>query len=255
MPTSLALFVALLILLGAPAASGEPLDEILARHYQALGGLESLRAIKTLRAEGTIESLGSETSFTILRKRPMKLRIEMDMRGTKALRVYDGSNAWGVNLAIDQTEPVEMPSDSARETRHQASFDGVLVEYRGLDAKIELEGKVGEGADALWQLDVKQADGSHRSIFLGAEDYLVRRKVITTKLQGSKLVSTINLEDYREVAGVMMAHRQVTRGAQVTESETTRMSTTIPLVTITFSGFWINEEIDDAIFEMPAQPF
>lgn len=242
-----------MVLVGIPAARGENLEEILAKHYQALGGLERLRAIQTLRAEGTVESQRFETPFTMLRKRPMKLRIEMDMQGTKSLRVYDGSRAWGVNLSVGQTEPGPMPDAAARETRNQASFDGVLVDYRRLDARIELLGKVEEGEDAFWKLEVKRADGSQRDIFLGAEDFLVRRKVITTAQPGSRLVSTISLEDYREVAGVMMAHRQITRGARVTEAENARMSSTIPRVTIRFSQFWTNEAIDDEIFQMQPQ--
>ena len=69
------------VLAGTSAASGQTLDEILTEHYRALGGINILQAIETLRAAGTIESGGFETPFRMLRKRPRKLRIEMDMEG------------------------------------------------------------------------------------------------------------------------------------------------------------------------------
>ena len=188
----------------------------------------------------------------MLRKRPMKLRIEMDMEGTRALRVYDGSKAWGVNLTVGQTEAAAMPEAAARTTRNQASLAGLLVDHRRLGAKIELADKVQEKEDTFWRLEVTLADGSQQSIFLGDVDYLVRKKVITTPLeQSEKLISTITLGDYREVGKVMIAHRQVTRGARVTETGDNRLSSAIPPVTITFSSFRVNEPIDDELFKMP----
>ena len=49
----------------------------------------------------------------------------------------------------------------------------------------------------------------------------------------------------------MIAHRQVTRGARVTETGDNRLSSAIPPVTITFSSFRVNEPIDDELFKMP----
>jgi len=58
-------------LLLAPIAHAQTVDDILAKHYEACGGLTKMKAVNTMRVTGTITlGPGMESPFTMERKRP-----------------------------------------------------------------------------------------------------------------------------------------------------------------------------------------
>ena len=59
--TLLLLALALPALMLAPLAHAETVDEILAKHYEAMGGLAKLKALNSMRVTGTM-GIGPGTS-------------------------------------------------------------------------------------------------------------------------------------------------------------------------------------------------
>jgi len=70
MPRKTMMLLALGLLL-APIAHAQTVDDILAKHYEACGGLAKMKAVNTMRVTGTITlGPGMESPFTMERKRP-----------------------------------------------------------------------------------------------------------------------------------------------------------------------------------------
>src|ERR1700722_18578072 len=55
--------------------SAQTVDEIIAKHIAAQGGMTKLKAVQSIRMTGNFERGGMQAGFTQVFKRPMKMRL------------------------------------------------------------------------------------------------------------------------------------------------------------------------------------
>ena len=84
----------LLAVLAAPAAA-QTVDEVIAKSFEARGGLDRLRAIQTIRVTGRMSTGPTKALMVIERKRPGSFRAEITVQGVRAVQAWDGVTAWG----------------------------------------------------------------------------------------------------------------------------------------------------------------
>src|SRR5262245_27223094 len=204
------LFGVLVLALLAPmvAIAADPtVDELIAKNIAAKGGMEKLKAMKSMRATGKVTGMqGMEFPFVMTNKRPKMTRLEFSVQGMTGMQVYDGKTAWMSMPMMGKKEPEVMPPDQAKDMDEQADFDGPLVDYKEKGNTIELLGKEQvEGADA-YKLKVTLKGGDVRTIYLDAETFLEIKIESKRVVRGTDVESEVYLSDYKEVGGLMMAH-------------------------------------------------
>src|SRR5262245_54895193 len=155
----------------APAPT---VDEIVAKHVQALGGAAKLKSIQTkvitAKASG---GGGPEFPILIVQKRPDKVRLEVSFQGLTQVLAYDGQVGWSINPFQGKKDAERMGEDQLKNIQDQSDFDGsYLVDYKEKGHKVELLGKEPiEGTDA-YKLRVTLKNGNVTTIYLDAEEYL-----------------------------------------------------------------------------------
>jgi hypothetical protein len=233
--------IALLALL-APIASAQTVDELLAKNYQAKGGLEKLKAVKSQRATGKmIMGPGMEFPFVVESKRPRSMRVRFEVQGMTGIQAYDGKTAWRSMPFMGKKEPEVMPADEAKMVEEQADFDGPLVDYKQKGHTVELVGKEQvEGADA-YKLKVTLKDGDVRHYYLDAETYLEIKVEAKRVVRGTEMEGETTLGDYKEVGGLMIPH--ATENGVKGNPQRQKM---------VLEKVELNPEIADSLFAMPA---
>jgi hypothetical protein len=188
-------------------ASAQTVDDILARNLKAKGGLDTLKAIQTLRMTGTMTiGPGMDAPFTMIFKRPNELRMDFTVQGMTVTQAFDGTQGWMTNPMAGAREPQLMPPEALKAIEQQADFDGPLVDYRAKGHTVELIGKdKADGHDA-WKLKLTLKSGEVRYYYLDAESYLEVRVEGTSNMRGVEVQNEGTLGDYKEVAGVMFPH-------------------------------------------------
>lgn len=223
--------------LAATSAVAETADAVIAKHIAALGGLNKLKAVGTMRLTGTM-TMGPEmaASFTIEMKRPNKTRMDMVVQGLSVVHAYDGVTAWGMDPGH---EAAKLSEDEAQEAADDADFDGPLVDHGAKGNRVELLGreKVG-GADA-YKLRVTLKSGAVSTIYLDTVSFLEVKSQERSRGEGEGDVEIL-YGDYRLVSGIMVPHSQEggPKGSPV------RMKMTVDKVEV-------NPTIDDSRFAMP----
>lgn len=230
-----------LVALASPA-SAQTLDEILAGHYKALGGLDKLKALKSLRMTGEMTvGPGLLAPFTLEVKRPNQMRIDITIQGMTGTQAYDGQTAWMLMPFMGKKDAEAMPAEEAKDAAEQADIDGVLVDSAAKGHKVELVGKEAvDGADA-WKLKVTTKGGDLITIYLEAESYLQIRSERKRTVRGSEMEFEQTIGDYKEVGGLMLPHsfESGPKGAPMRQK-------------MTVSKVELDPAIDDARFKMPA---
>jgi outer membrane lipoprotein-sorting protein len=231
-----------LALLLAPIAQAQTVDEILAKHHEAMGGIEKLKALNSMRVTGTIGvGPGMEAPFTMERKRPGKSRMEFSVQGMTGIQAFDGVKTWSVMPFMGQKDPEFGSDEENKAAQEDADFDGALVDYKAKGHTVELVGKESiDGADAF-KLKVTKKNGNIEFHYLDAETYLLMKQEAKVKRRGTEMDGETTFSDYKDVGGYMQPY-SMESGAKGSPQKQK----------MTFTKIELNVALDDARFNMPA---
>ncbi|MEW5876285.1 MAG: aspartyl protease family protein [Candidatus Zixiibacteriota bacterium] len=236
----IALMIGALGVAAAHAAGLTDPYEIMANHYQALGGLEKLKAQKTTHVEGALELVGTGLAGTFLQwtESPIRQRQDVDLKVIKSVSGDNGEFAW----TVDQNGKLLIRKDE--ETIKDRQVQSLLAQYAHMDRASEVF--------TLTYDDIDTASG--RNCYAVRVSNTINTDVTThyydtaSFLELKQWAKTPEGEtrtwysDYRPVDGVPFAFTQ----------ETIELPSGMKQV-ITFSTVEFNVPVDAALFEPPGE--
>jgi outer membrane lipoprotein-sorting protein len=232
----------------AGLAPAQTVDDVVEKHLTAVGGREALGKLtsRTMSGSITLSTPGGDVTGTIevYAKLPNKSRsvIDVDLSALGAGRVHQDQRFDGTTgYAIDSLNGNREITGDQLEVMRSAGFPTPLLKYKDAGAKVELMGKEKVGAQEAYVLRFTPRTGPAGRMFVGAEDYLLLKTVITINVPqlGSSVEQTVEFSDYRDVNGVKVAY-------------TFRSANQFQTFTITATKVEHNTEIDDKSFSKPA---
>jgi hypothetical protein len=223
-------------------ACGQTADELVNKNIQAKGGVEKIKAIKSIRIRGKVhDSDGFDAATMQEKERPNRIRDTFTLQGMTAVNAYDGTNGWQIQPFGGHKDPELMGEDDLKRLLLKADFDGPLVDYKGKGNTVEFLGHdVVDGDDAL-RLKVTLKDGDIIYYYLDPDTFLEIRKEVQEFIRGSVRESVIELGSYKPVAGVMYPY-SISQG---TKANPAAQTTTVEKIEV-------NMPIDKADFAVPA---
>jgi hypothetical protein len=233
---------AFFVLLGvAPFACAQTVDEIIAKNIQARGGLENLKAIKTVRMTAKINQGGFRATVLQENQRPNKVREEFIIQGMAEIEAYDGKTAWQVSPFEGRKDPNLVSADDAKALVESADIDGQLVDYKNKDHRAELVGHDSvEGTDC-YKIKLTQANGDVRYFYIDADSFLDLKVETERNIRGTVQYGETLLGDYEKVNGVFYPFA-VDSGQKGSQNHTR----------ITVEKVEINVPLEASRFTMPA---
>lgn len=200
----------------APAAAAAvvapPVDEIVARHVRARGGLEAWRAVRSMRLSGRMDvGKGLQVPFTLQLKRPRKMRLEFLFDGQMVVQAFDGKAGWKRRPYLGRDGYELFKAQELEAAAGQAELDGPLIDYRAKGHRVVLLGReTVEGREAF-KLAVTLSTGTVRHIYLDAESALEVKVDGSRRLRGKDHGMQTFYRDYRAVEGLLVPHTLETR--------------------------------------------
>lgn len=198
------LFLALAILSLSLFASSQTADELVQKNIEAKGGLDKIKAIKTIRMSGkAVFGGGFVASAAQENMRPNMVRETFSLQGMTAVQAYDGTAGWQIQPFGGKKDPQFMGEDDVRDLLIDSDFDGPLVDYQAKGNKVEYLGHdTVDGDDAL-RLKVTLKDGDIIYYYLDPDTYLEIRKESQEFIRGSVKENASEMGAYKPVNGVM----------------------------------------------------
>jgi hypothetical protein len=236
---------AALVLLCSPVQA-QTVDEIVAKHIVARGGMDKLKAIQTLKITRTVATgIGNNVRVIIYKKRPALYRGEQGPAQPAGApltpRGVNAEDAWD----IAQGKVTRRPDALENETRDlDGDFDGLLVDWKAKGHTVTFGGReaLPGGGDAL-KLQVKTKNGIERTIYLDATTYLDRRHTGYLSLPNGRRDVVIDFANWQDVNGVKFPF-------DITEDRTGGQAPAQSLVVYT-EKIEANVPLDDALFATP----
>jgi outer membrane lipoprotein-sorting protein len=237
-PALLVLFVL------APGTAQElAVDDIIAKHHEALGGVAKIKAIQSMKITGKMVVGGGqmEAPMTMQVKRPGMARMEMSFQGMSLIQAFDGSTAWMMNPFQGGTEPQKSGEEETAAARDDADLDGALMDYKSKGHSIELIGKEDVEGTAAYKLKITKKGGRVDYQYLDSKTFLALKTITRRKQMGQEFEIEVFPSNFKPVAGVLMPH--------AIEQKMGGRS----MVQMTIEKAEPNVSIDDAVFKMPAK--
>ncbi|HET6330625.1 MAG TPA: hypothetical protein VFF76_07545 [Holophagaceae bacterium] len=177
-------------------------DQVLAKCFEAQGGLAKLRAVQSRHITGHIEGLPDPISFDQLNARPDRIRLETrteskDSPATDQIKTCDGKTgwAWSNTEAARVMEPEEVKV-------LDADFDGPLVDAAAKGHKVEFKGLQEFQNQKALVLKVTLKDKRVQMMYLDPKTFLKFAQVNGEGKAGVEL----DFWDYQTVDGLPMAY-------------------------------------------------
>jgi hypothetical protein len=243
-----ALILLTVMILAAPAANlfaaeaaAPTVDQLIAKNFEARGGLDKIKAVQSMRMTGKMMmGPGMEAPLVIEMKRPANMRLEFTFQGMTGVQAYDGKSGWTLEPG-GKKDPEPMSTEDLKEAEEQSDMDGPLVDYKTKGNKVELVGKDKvEGSDA-WKLKITLKSGDVRYLYLDADSFLEIKGESKRTIRGSESEIETTIGDYKEVQGLLIPF-SFQAGAKGSDQKQN----------IVIEKVDINPAIDVARFKMPA---
>jgi hypothetical protein len=217
-------------------------EELVNKNIQAKGGIDKMKAIKSVRMTGKFDGGGGFTAAQSQEnQRPNLVRETFSLQGMTQVAAYDGATGWQIQPFGGHKDPQLMGEDDVKDLLLDADFDGPLVDYKEKGNTVEFLGHdVVDGDDAL-RLKVTLKDGDIIYYYLDPDTFLEIRKEVQEFVRGSVRETVVDLGSYKPVAGVMFPFT-IAQGSKANPGAQTT----------TFQKIEVNVPINPADFAVPA---
>jgi hypothetical protein len=216
------------------AAAPLPVEQILARNAAARGGLQAWRKVRSVSMAGEMDAnkpLASrpdyhppglipkhpapaaasadnankviELPYRLEMKRPLKVRLEIDVNGQTAVQVYDGVRGAKIRPFLGRTTPEAFTAAELELAAAEQELDGPLIDHERKGTRVTLEGieKV-QGAEA-YKLKLTFKNGTVRHLWVDATSFLDIKMDGSRRLDGKTRGVETYLRNYQAVNGLM----------------------------------------------------
>ena len=221
----------------APAESrAMTLDDILARHFEALGGEKKLRGVTTMYYAGT--KMHGEKTVQVAKylARGHKLRVEKRHGDEVSVMAFNGEKGWKQH----GKEVKDLPAEKLAGMKYEAAIDDPLLVYKEEGYETRLIGEAEVKGAMAYHISQKVGEMSQER-YIDATSFLeTKRVMVWSKEDGEQHKSTVYFSDYRDVGDGMMVNHRVDW-----ESESGEGHFVIEQVSF-------NQPIDDAKFDLSA---
>ena len=226
----------------ARAAAAQTADDILARHFEAIGGLDKIRAIKTLRTTGVMRlETGEDVPYVTEKARPNLMRSEFRYKGITNLQGFDGRTAWSFMPPQDKQATAITDPNDVKVISVDADFDGPLLDWRSKGHKIERIKDGSVNGQAVYKLRVTLSTTKVDIYFIDMKTYMVVGSKSRFMYGSTPIYTERAVSDYRKVDGVLFPYT-----ASETRSDATRPKT------VQITKIEVNPPIAPSRFALPA---
>lgn len=231
-------FLTLVTVAIASIAGAQSVDEIVAKHIDAVGGKENLSQVTSLYIESSTEVMGNESASKTIILNGKGFRSEADFNGQQIVQVVTDKGGWAINPFAGSSAAVELPKEQYQVGEDQIYIDP-LLNYQAKGAKVELLGKEKVGSVEAYKLRYTNKDQGQTTYYIDPSTYYIIQAVKKGNAMGQEINVTVGYSDFKKNDfGLAWPYTtSVDMGQFALKVNTRKLE--------------VNKAVDASIFEMP----
>ncbi|HEY4327706.1 MAG TPA: hypothetical protein VGN20_27240 [Mucilaginibacter sp.] len=218
-------------------ASAQSVDDVIAKHIDAMGGKDKIAAVKSITTTSTIQVMGADNPASTVMLNGVGYKSEAEINGSKIVQCINAKGGWTINPFTGGSGPEAMPDNQYQSGKSQMYAGGALMDYASKGYKAELLGKDGNN----YKIKLTSAGNVESTYYIDATTYLVAKTVSKSEMQGQPVEVTTTLSDYRKNDAGLMSPYKI-------DIDLGQFQLAYVIKTIE-----VNKDVDPKIFDMPAK--
>ncbi len=193
--------LALALCLAHWALAQTEVDDVIARHVQAHGGLEHWKAVKSIKLSGNFTGFSITKPFTMVRTSEGKLRFDHTWGGKDVIIGSTPEKSWWINHMLGKI-PVDAPDWALPQIREWADLVSPFFDWRERGYSVQYLGRTELDGQWLLALKLTREAGRVETWYLDPQSYLAVARVSQGSDFGDPMPQTTFFDDFREVNGL-----------------------------------------------------
>jgi hypothetical protein len=231
--------------LAASGAAAQSIDDLVARHIAARGGMAAIKAIHTLKMTGSMRPGGFDVHLTYDETiaRPGSVRINATLQNLTVVQSYDGTSGWQIQPFQGRKDPEDLSSDDTKSLQEEADFEGPLIDAKAKGATLDYVGSVDIDGAPTFAIRASLKNGDQMTYYLDPVAMLTVRIETRQITRGAETLTDTDFGDYEKVDGVYFPFEIASGPKGATD-----------LQRITYDTVVANAPVDPGLFARPAAP-
>ena len=157
------------------SATAQTADEIVAKNTAAMGGVEKLKTLISLKKSGNLGTPQGDFPMTMTVVQDKGFRIDLEIMGTANYQIITPEKGFMFFPIQQMTEPKELEAERVQNSQGQLDLQGSLLDYKTKGIGVEFVGtEKFNGADA-YKLKVTKKNGKVSFYLIDAKsNFLVK---------------------------------------------------------------------------------
>ena len=176
----------------------QTVDEIVAKHIEAVGGKDKINSVKTVYTEYDMDAGGNAASGISYIVNGKGFRNEVDFGGQKIIDANTETTGWTINPMMGQSSATPMTPEQLNISKLRVWVGGPLYEYAAHGSKVELVGKENVGSVSAHKLKLTTKDGAEMLLYIDPATYYIIKAVNKVNANGQDMEISYTYSDFQK---------------------------------------------------------
>ena len=189
------------------ALFAQNVDQIVAKHIEAIGGKDNWLKVKSMRSEGTVKANGMDIKITNTQIHNKATRTDIALMGMNGYTLITTTEGWIFLPFQGQTKPEPMTADDVKSGQQELNIHDDLMSYKELGKKLEDLGLEDMDGTECYKLKlIDEANNSETTYYLDPTSYLIIKETTKATANGQEMENSTSYSNYQKTPeGVLIA--------------------------------------------------
>jgi hypothetical protein len=220
-----------LFALAVISAQAQTVEEIIQKYAIAVGGLENLRKVKTVKMSGTLKTQGMDLPITIQLINGRAIRSDIEVMGQSVISAYKDEKGWKINPFAGAPSATDLSGTELTDLKNQSFLANELMDYKGHGNKVELLGQEDVNGVKAYKIKLTHDDYRVTTYFIDAKSFMPVEVVSKNNIMGQETEVETYLTDAKDFEGLKF-HTSIVQkigGQQFSEVHLDKIDLNVPI--------------------------
>ena len=216
-------------------AAAQTIDEIVAKHNEAIGGKVNWDKVKSIKMEAVIKAQGSEIHTTTFKLDKKAMRQNIALMGMNGYSIITNTEGWSFMPFQGQVKPEAMTADDVKNSQDDLNIQDEFLTYAEKGKKIEFLGKDDVDGTECFKIKMTDKNAKETTYYIDPDNYYLIKRTNKIKANGQEMENSITYGDYKKLAeGIVYPMSMSSDGDEI---QVVKLD--------------INPVIEDSVFKLP----
>jgi len=171
----------------ALSSQAQTADDIIQKYANAMGGLDNINKIKTVKMSGTVSAQGMDLPLTIQIINGKAMRSDVQVMGQAVVNSYKDGKGWKINPFAGAATATDATETELGDMKAQSSLASQLMDYKARGYKVELQGQEDVNGAKAYKIRLTEPGNKETTYYVDATSFMAVKVMGKRKVMGQDM--------------------------------------------------------------------